>query len=182
VYEENGGVMMKTRGLSCIPLFTLFAITGASLTACMSGQNQATLDAINGSTGDGSIVETFIEYRGPQERWAAQSSFTMHVVAKSSERPIVVVPPAWANELGTTSETRRPAQVLTGEEARAKMGQLAAAIQEKDTDFSGCLYPIHVRMVRVDGVVTDQQGCRGQSSWAKAASETVDFFMASVGK
>ena len=154
----------------------------ASITGCMSGQNQATIDAISASTSSGEIAvaEAYIEYRGPEERWAGPAGFTMHVTAKGSEKPEVVVPPAWSQHSGTTSETRRPAQILTGEEARVKMGQLAAAVQDKSASFVGCLYPIHVRLIRTDGAVIDQQGCRGQSSWAKAASETVDFFMASA--
>jgi hypothetical protein len=148
----------------------------------MSGQNQATIDAIAGTPAVAEaspVVEAYIDYRGPQERWVGAAPFTLHVTAKNSEKPEVVVPPAWSQEAGATAEARRPAQVLTGEEARAKMAQLASALQEKDAGFAGCMYPIHVRLIRANGNVVDQQGCRGQSSWSKVASETVDFFMAS---
>lgn len=149
-------------------------------TGCMTGQDKATLDAISGAS-QPTYVEAFVEYPGPAAKWAGPPSFVMHVLAKEGEKPEVTVPPGWLANWGTMSDARRPAsQLLTGEEARAKIGELASAISDGGTDYHGCLYPIHVRLIRADGKVVDQQGCRGQSRWASAASDALDFFVASV--
>jgi hypothetical protein len=149
------------------------------VTSCMTGQNQTTLDAIAGSSQP--YVEAFVEYRGPQAQWAGPANWVIHVVSKDSEKPQIVVPAAWG--VDSTSDTRKPAsQLLTGEEARAKMTSLASTVGEDDSAFHGCLSPIHVRLIRADGNVLDKQGCRGQSHWAKAASDAVDFFLAAAAK
>ena len=146
----------------------------------MTGEDKATLDAIAGAASQ-PYVEAFVEYRGPQERWAGPANWTLHVVAKDNERPEITVPSAWRTDQTTTA--RKPAsQIVTGEEARTKIGALAAAVGESDAGFSGCLYPIHVRLIRADGNVLDKEGCRGQSHWDKAASGMVDYFMMAAGK
>jgi hypothetical protein len=156
----------------------VIGIAGA-VTSCMTGQNQTTLDAIAGSGQP--YVEAFIEYRGPQAQWVGPANWVLHIVSKDSEKPEIVVPVAWA--IDSAGETRKPAsQLLTGEEVRAKLTALASTVGEEDSAFHGCLSPIHVRMIRADGNVLDKQGCRGQSRWAKAASDAVDFFLAAAAK
>lgn len=162
----NGALILCAMGMGAI-----------GMNGCMTGQNQTTLDAITGGATQ-PYGEAFVEYRGPQEKWAGPSNWVMHVSAKEGEKPRVSVPAAWMSD---TSETRRPAsQLITGEEARAKIGELAVAMSEQSVDFQGCMYPVHVRLVRMDGKVVDRQGCRNQSHWSKAASEAVDFFLAAV--
>jgi hypothetical protein len=158
-----------------------YVVMGYAVTGCMTGEDKATLDAIAGNSSQ-PYVEAFVEYRGPQARWAAPATWTVHVVAKEGEKPQVTVPPAWRNEEATTTARRPASQLITGEEARVKIGELASAIGDSKSGFTGCLYPIHARLIRGDGNVLDKEGCRGQSSWDKAASEWVDYFMAAAGK
>lgn len=175
MHEKDGSEPVRHLG-SKLLLTGAGIIAAAGVTACMTGQNQTTLDAITGNSTQ-PYVEAFLEFRGPQERWAGPANWVMHVVAKDGEKPQIVAPPAWMTE--TTSQARKPAsQLLTGEEARAKLTGLASVASDGGSSFHGCMYPIHVRLIRADGNVLDKQGCRDQSHWAKAASEAVDFFLA----
>ena len=150
-----------------------------TVTGCMTGQDKTTLDLIAGSTMP--YTEAYIEYRGPPDRWAGPANWILHVSSKDAQNPEITVPDAW--KAADTVTARKPAsQTTTSEESRAKIGALASAMEEEDSGYQGCLYPIHVRLIRADGFVLDKQGCRGQSHWAKAASETVDYFMIAAGK
>ncbi len=154
---------------------------GSVVTGCMTGEDKATLDGIAG-TSTQPYVEAYVEYRGPQARWAGPAAWTLQVVAKDSGAPEITVPLAWRNDV--TTNARKPAsQTITSEEARVKIGALAQAITDAgETSFTGCMYPLHVRLIRADGKVLDKQGCRGQSQWDQAASGAVDYFMAAAGK
>jgi hypothetical protein len=171
---------MKNRFLRTF-LGVFCALSASSwITGCMTGEDKVTLDGIAGSSTQ-PYVEAFIEYRGPQERWSGPTAWTLQVVAKDNGPPEITVPLAWRQEENSTA--RKPAaQTVTAEEARVKIGALAATINEPDTGFSGCMYPIHARLIRADGKVLDKQGCRGQSHWDQAASGLVDYFMAAAGK
>ena len=152
---------------------------GGAVTGCMTGQDKSTLDLIAGSLQQ-PYVEAYIEYQGPQQRWAGPANWVMHVTAKDSGEPEIILPDAWRQD--ATSLARKPASHgTTAEESRAKIGALAASMEEDDAGFHGCLAPVHVRLVRQDGYVVDKQGCRDQSHWAKAASEAVDYFLSAAG-
>jgi hypothetical protein len=173
--EESGGIVVR------ILHATLLVGFGALITSCMTGQN-ATLDGISGSVQQ-PYVEAFIDYRGPEGRWAGPAHFVVHVVAKDAQKPEIVVPGAWTEDWTSMANGRKPAaQSPSSEEIRARMSLLASVVSEDDPGYRGCLYPLHVRLVRADGNVLDKQGCRGESPWAKAASDAVDFFMASAAK
>lgn len=159
-------------------LVPMGVLLGSLVSGCMTGQNQSTFDAILGSSQN--YVEAFIEYKGPQERWAGPANWVMHVSARDSGAPQVVIPTAWTPTTVSPNVRKPASQGLTAEVARARLTTLAAAMNENDSGYKGCMYPIHVRLVRSDGGILDEQGCRDQSHWAKTASETVDFFVASV--
>lgn len=140
---------------------------------CVNGRN-STLDEIAGvfSSDKAVYTEAFLDYPGPADQWAGPAHFILHVTAKDKVAE-VQIPAQW---YPVASDHRAPASALTGEEARAKLSDLAASMRDDSGDYHGCLYPIRVRLIRADGNVLDKMGCRDQSRWSKTASETVDFF------
>ena len=164
------------------------------LSGCLSMQNQPSLDALQQSGGNSQsahpYVEAFVEYRGPQEKWAGPTTFMLHVIAKDAGIAKISVMPALfgtapklvPGEDGAT-HARTPASVdvksggMAGETARTHMNMMAAALQGGEETYRGCLSPVKVRLIRTDGAVLEKQGCRGQMGWPKAASEAVNQFI-----
>jgi hypothetical protein len=172
--NKNG---LKISAMSCALGAAL--VFGALGTGCV-GAHQGTLDEIAGALGQQEpYTEAFIDYPGPSDRWAGPARFILHVTAK--DKAVDVKLPAQWHPV-PSNDHRAPAAVLTGDQARDKLANLATAMQEDSSSFRGCMYPIRVRLVRADGEILDKTGCRDQSRWAKTASETVDFFVAHAGK
>jgi hypothetical protein len=65
-------------------------------------------------------------------------------------------------------------------EARAELGDLGQSMLETGLPFAGCLYPVRARLVRADGSVLEQQGCRGNSGWPVAAGRVISSALDSV--
>jgi hypothetical protein len=155
----------------------------ALLAGCLSMQSQSTLDAINDSTKNSPVVEAYVEYPGPGEKWAGPSSFVLHVVAKDAGLAQVSVAPALFEQLagGALAKARKPASGRTpgmdGETARRHLAQLASQLQGGDEKFRGCLYPLRIRLVRASGALTEKLGCRGHTGWPRTASEMVNTFI-----
>ncbi|MCM2324577.1 MAG: hypothetical protein NDJ90_15060 [Oligoflexia bacterium] len=165
---------------------------GLGLSGCMSMQSESALDdalqSLKGSSNKtNAFVEAFFEYTGPADKWAGPSTFLMHVVAKDQgPAQVTVVPPLFGDpfskEDGPVNTTRAPASAkpLTGELAREQLTQLAGIVEgSEDLPFRGCLSPVRVRLVRVDGALVEKQGCRTYRGWPKAVSEAVSQFVAS---
>ncbi len=166
---------------------TLIIVIAACLVfpACLSMQNQTTLDGISGA---GPYVEAYIEYPGPSDRWAGPSHFILHVLAKDSGMAQIAVTPALfkvsnaeknapgAKAIGAVTELTRT-QGMSGEGAREELGKLMTALTGGEASFRGCLSPVRVRVIRADGAVTERHGCRGNRGWSKAVSESVDHFI-----
>jgi len=196
---------MKKRILGTVS----FAVLGLAISSCTSLSNHPALDAVRSMNGaqnpaisGKSFVEAYIEYRGPQEKWAGPVTFLLHVVAKEGDLARVTFTPAFSkdsasesapatapiHENAPTVNGRKPASALTlhhalsAEVARTQINQLAAAIQSGDVEFSGCLSPVRVRLLRADGAVVEKQGCRSSDGWPKAASEAVGHFMEFTGQ
>jgi hypothetical protein len=169
-------------------------------TGCISSMNNAPqLDALQSLVGGGkSYVEAYVEYRGPQERWAGPSTFLIHVNAREGTAAKISVSPNVfgnrkvdpANFQPTMDTSRRPASKtqehgpgseaapgITAEAARNHLNQLAGAMQNGDVAFEGCLSPVRVRLIRTDGAVIEKQGCRSGEGWSRAASEMVHQFI-----
>ncbi len=162
-----------------IPL--LAALLVILVPGCLSMQSQSTLDEMQGST---PFVEAFVEYPGPQAKWAGPVIFILHVVAKDAGTAQVAIAPALFGRVTPPLVARRklastqPApKGLSGNYAREQIAQLATALQGADQSFAGCLYPIRVRLVRADGALLEKQGCRSQSGWSTTASEFVNRFI-----
>lgn len=179
--------MMKPFKLATVALVPLI------FAGCLSMQSQTTLDAITDSGSAEPVVEAYIEYTGPDRKWAGPSSFLLHVVAKDSGSAKIAVTPPLFNDLikqrkgsATTVTERTPASAakpMTGDLARTHLAELATALQGANTTYRGCLNPIRVRLVRADGSVLEKNGCRGQNGWAAIASQSVNTFItAAIGK
>ena len=162
-------------------------LTFLGIWGCVNMQNQPALEALQGSLGQ-AYVESFIQYAGPQERWAGPSQLIVHVLAKEAGNAQISVTPSTFEQAiepdkpetpGPTVQKRSIASAngITSEQAREQLAHLATEMQGADEKFSGCLYPVRVRLIRADGGLLEKQGCRGQQGWAKAASETTSYFL-----
>lgn len=163
---------------------------GLMISGCLSMQNQPSLEAIQkfGARQEAHpFVEAYIEFRGPQEKWAGPANFLLHVVAKEAGAArITVTPPVFgASRLSVVQKGAVVVQPsvspgMSGEVARNQLNALALAAQGGDDPFQGCLSPVRLRLIRADGAVVEKQGCRGQKGWPKTASEGVSRFIAAA--
>ncbi|OFZ55689.1 MAG: hypothetical protein A2428_13410 [Bdellovibrionales bacterium RIFOXYC1_FULL_54_43] len=172
--------------------------------SCMSARNHPALDAAQNALKIAPCVEAYIEYPGPQEKWAGPAGFILHVVAREGTAVQVTATPAWFNtpikgmgEIDApTTLGRAPASAiamlkpleriapppapagLSIETARGQLQLLSEAIQsETEHKFSGCLNPVRARLIRADGSLIEKTGCRSDLGWPRVASESVHYFM-----
>lgn len=168
---------------------------------CLSMQSQSTLDgasATNNTQSSQPYVEAYVEYPGPQQKWAGPSSFTLHVAAKDDGAAIITMTPEMLTgdapeQTGPSVTQRVPAasglsntiaahpQIraanMTGIQAREHLAHLVVALQGTQAPFRGCMSPVRVRMVRADGAILERQGCRSELGWSRAVSEMVSTFI-----
>ncbi len=165
---------------SVMRILPIGVVAALSASGCLSMQSQTTIDG-NETATNVPYVEAFVEYAGPQEKWAGPASFTLHVIAKDAGGATVTVQPALFTELppaGMAAQGRTPAsQGLPGELAREHLAHLATSLQGADQAFRGCLSPVRVRLIRADGSLLEKRGCRSQSGWNRVASEAVSNFI-----
>ena len=179
----------------------------AVIGGCMSARNHPALEAVQkGQEGQGAsgptYVEAYIEYPGPQQKWAGPESFVLHVMAKEGKMAELTATPDWFNKTTVKLASRRLASALSeaakGAEAakqqpglsnfavpkdvaREKLRYLAGAIQNgPEPVFKGCLSPVRVRLVREDGQFLEKTGCRSETGWPHVASESVEYFMTAM--
>lgn len=161
------------RILGLVILSAVFGVSG-----CMSMQNQGAISALEDLAGGRPYVEAYVEYRAPSEHWAAASALMVHVVAKDEALAEVTFTPDWFTPMVAPAEfsNRSPASAgskLSSEVARDGLIRLAAAMQEDDASFKGCLYPVRARLIRDDGAILEKNGCRSDHGWTKTASALV---------
>ncbi len=158
------------------------AVTASS---CMSMQGGGTFDQIAGALSS-PIVEGYIEFPGPQAKWAGPQGFVMHVDAKGTGLArLSVVPailgvqsaPAPGPDSGPNRVLASAGNGVTSESARQYLANLASSLSQPEQSFRGCLSPVRVRLIRANGALIERQGCRGQGGWAKVASETANRFI-----
>jgi hypothetical protein len=163
------------------------ALLALAFSSCMSIQNGGTLDQLANAIAS-PIVEAYVEYPGPHAKWAGPASFVMHVdargtgIAKLTVVPSLVLPAHHtegrvANRVLASVKDETQEQGLSAEAARQHLGNLASTLGQPESTFKGCLAPVRVRLIRANGALIERQGCRGQSGWTKAASETVNRFV-----
>lgn len=148
------------------------------------------------------FIEAYIEYLGPNEKWAGPSTFLLHVSApvdlpgnEEAEVQIEVIPELLEAEsppvLEPTQKKKKDKEVqiqnrvlaskntekMSKKIAQAHLNELALAIQKEDVPFEACLSPLKVRITRMDGKVLEKEGCRGVEGWPKKVSEVVSQFL-----
>lgn len=163
---------------------------------CLSTQTQTSLDGTTtGANGSGAqpFVEAYIEYPGPQEVWSGPGSFLVHVQAREAGPAQITLTPALRSPDGDANSARQPAgsaasvaaspaaHRMSSEEARTQIAHLVTALQGAQAPFSGCMYPVRVRLVRADGGLFERQGCRSPLGWSRAVSEAASSFIAASG-
>lgn len=159
------------------------------ITGCLGSQRQGPM---GGFLQDSPIVEAYVEYAGPADRWAGPVSFLLHVSARDGEKVKLEVSPvsffekqpdaievihrvpssAGAQSATGSSKTAKVPQATA--QLRERMAALAEAIESSRENFQACLYPVRVRMIRQDGGIKEWEGCRASRGWPKAVSEFTD--------
>ncbi len=144
------------------------------LSGCFGAGNDVVSNTLQAEVGAKPIVEGYFEFPGPSEKWAGPQNYTVHVFADRDvmEQAQISVSPSFfalkkQNPRGLTIASQGP----SAEFAREELSRLNTALQSDVTEWQGCLLPIRVRLIRVDGVVIERQGCRGQPGWPRLASE-----------
>ncbi|OFZ22112.1 MAG: hypothetical protein A2X94_08785 [Bdellovibrionales bacterium GWB1_55_8] len=195
-----------THIISLVAAGVLVILSGTGGFGCGGIQNHPALEALQGNAKVDSqaFVEIYIEYPGPQEKWAGPTSFILHVLANAPGNAHISVTPGWfegpavkktqpelairkpasllsemapAAVLAPTAEQAKP-QGLPSDIARDRMRYLANAIESGlEEPFRGCRSPVRIRIVRADGDIVERTGCRSEKGWPRAASEAVEFFM-----
>jgi hypothetical protein len=144
----------------------------AGVMGCMSVREHPILDAIREANQPPKFYsEAFIEYPGPQERWAGPASWTLHV--KASEPPEITLSPARQKNPGVNAS-------FSTEQIKEKLAKLASLLEADAPAFSSCLSPIRVRLIRADSTVTERRGCRQQSTWSSEVSRITDELIAAA--
>src|SRR6185295_670703 len=113
-------------------------IAGLLLTlaaSCVGMHGQSTLDAIQGSiTENKPVVEAYIEYPGPQERWAAPSSLAIHITARDGSDPTIAISPnVFQTEGAVEVVPVGKKSGLTTQVVRERLGLVATALTQNVT-------------------------------------------------
>lgn len=176
----------------------------AFLSGCLGMQGQSTIDLIYEQTQSNPFVEAYIEYSGPNARWAGPTTFSVRVLAKEAGAAEVSVSPslfkskavvtsASATSLPSMAPSNGPSnapstrilssmdnKVFTSEMAREQLAFLAISMQDNDKPFKGCVSPVRARLIKSDGSILEKNGCRGQQGWVMLASALVDRLINAV--
>lgn len=129
------------------------------------------------------VVEVYFEYPGYGEKWAGPKPFVMHVNAREvGTVQVSLLDPKWTEENKVSLSGRLPAQEnqkppLTSEQVRDELKNLEKEITDTKLEQHDCLYPVHVRLVSSQGVVTEYKACRGQKGWPVLVSQMVSRYL-----
>ncbi len=175
----------------------LTSVLGLALVTACSSMNSKDGGAPLGSApglgkAESPFVEAFLEYVGPPQKWAGPGSFVVHIVAKDNKAPKVVLYPALLPARPVYAPAVHPSRALAGTEgkspqyttevAREQLQELARLMAEGQ-NFSACLYPIRVRLIRGDGSVMDRYGCRSREGWPAMVSRMMsDWIQVAVSQ
>lgn len=190
--------------------FTMAILAAVILNGGGSGcggiQNHPAIEALQGNPKIDSqaFVEAYIEYPGPQEKWAGPTSFILHIHAGGPGDAQISVTPSWfAGKIkkarpAELAQDRKPASLMSeltqvrpvqtaaedapkgisSDVARDRLRYLANAIESGvEEPFRGCLAPVRMRIIRADGNIIEKTGCRSEKGWSRAASDAIEFFM-----
>jgi hypothetical protein len=162
--------------------FVLTATLLVFLSGCF-GSNQETTNSDGSSFADDPskpFTDVYIEFLGPHQKWAGPQSFTIHVNAVGSAKAkVTLTTGVFKGGNHSSKNIQATSYGLSTEAVREEMARLSAALQANETSVRGCLSPVRVRLIRVDGALITRQGCRGQGGWVHVASEIANHFIES---
>ena len=155
----------------------------ASLSGCFT-MSKPPQSAKAPSTAESPVVEAYMEYVGPPERWAGPQTLVVHLTARDPELRAAHGLPAdrGAGRAARAALEQRPGRPAPARArwrepisyglARDSLTQLAASLKESaDPAFAGCLYPLRLKLVRANGTVTERNGCRNLEGWPVVLSQ-----------
>ena len=177
-------VKFKKNKLSKSVIFAVIC-SSSTLLNCMGVRNHPALEVIESKLGIQPVVEAYFDYTGPKEKWAGPASFLLHVNARNPGDAEITSTPSLeplhlsAITVRAPSSQSEPEGKITSESMRAQLAELASAVQNGSSEFTGCLYPIRVRLVRQDGSLIEKQGCRSQAGWPGPVSRAVASYLES---
>jgi hypothetical protein len=178
---------MNRKALSSVALILLTGLLLTFAASCVGMHGQSTLDAIQGSIAENKpIVEAFVEYPGPQERWAGPSSLVVHITARDGVEPTVTLTPGVFQAESGVSDFSTPVRKsgLTTQVVRERLALVATALTQAglstDEKQGGCLSPVRARLIKSDGSIIEKRGCRSQTGWAFQASDAATDLIAAA--
>ncbi len=179
-FKSFGGfIQQRSTLLTGVCVSALLAILAVTQ-GCVGSNRHNTL---GGMANEPAIVEAFIEYSGPGDRWAGPVSLLIHVSAKDGEKVAVQVSPSelikQVDSIDTNGRGLASEKVSTPV-MRDRLAGLAETIEHSTETFRACLAPLRVRVIRADGAVKEWQGCRASTGWPKAVSEFTGQIFAGV--
>ena len=126
------------------------------------------------------VVEAYLEYIGPPERWAGPKPFVIHVDATHVSGIQVKITSAFEDSemRGWAAKSGGSLRIPTTAEARNQLTELAVVSSSQVVPaFQACVNPIRVRLIRADQSVVEKLGCRGQGEWAAKVSNLTSHFV-----
>ena len=156
---------------------TLACLATSVLSGCLGSEQATVKPASQEKVKNSPVVEAYIEYPGPDQRWVGPRDFMIHVDAlheskKHGNSEIVI--------------TKGDHIVRTGpaiDKTREMLKDLEGTIESSATLAPiGCLSPVRIRLVRGDGTVTQKQSCRGQPGWPFLVSQMTDLLFQGVAE
>ncbi|MBU6375713.1 MAG: hypothetical protein KGQ59_06940 [Bdellovibrionales bacterium] len=189
----------RSRKWASLPLAAL-VLAGLS-SGCAGGSSTLNhvVEAIEGiQVNTSPVVEAFIQYPGPDAKWAGPVLWTIHVAAFEGVEPTFEVSPALPKMRSTTAPElvgRVPASALgmaqgrtipvvttesrvwNHQQIRERLQNLSELMLSSADEKEACASSVKVRMTRADGSVIEKQACRGSQQWTQTASELAAEFM-----
>lgn len=153
-------------------------LIAASVSGCSSGKPAATATK---AAQESPFVEATIEYIGPPRKWAGYETLSIHLSASGAQNAQVTVVPDLM-----LAQQRMPASLVSPQATsahvspdllRTQLAELGKAVQQPEPEFSECMYPVRVRLVRADGTVLQKEGCRSPKGWPALVSQSASRWM-----
>lgn len=146
--------------------------------ACVSKQSHELINAFD-DKGSKQYQAAWIEYIGPDQKWAGGSLLKIEIDLKKSgkdgESPLSV---QYGNDpvqfkLQNRGANRKVAAIHMA--SHDALQELALVLQDsKKENRNSCIHPVRVQLKRIDGAIEDHFGCRGVDSWVFDVSRLTD--------
>ena len=163
-------------------------LSAGALLSCQSGRGPEV------EAKKSQVVEAYLEFGGPAQKWVGPGSWIVHVTAKQGpvevnvamESPLPAGYPATTARSIASSEPKDAkhetpaapaaaepavlAKVLPFDDVRAQLSGLAVQMAEDEEEATACLNRVHVKLIREDGTTIEKEGCRNAKGWTGRVS------------